>query len=355
MDTDTSGGKDAVAFSTATSTDQPDKTLTSLDVVLRCFVSALAADSGLILGRTPRGKVELLSAAGHAARRATVPWSRGTFLGQALQSPGVSLEEASRWRDTGAAPDAWHAVACRIDGPAGPAGAIYAGFDRASHLTREELTWAAAGHARLAGLCMSHAGADAAQVLRSSGVDQLTGCLRYERVVDMLTSEIQRSTRQGHELSCCFLDIDHFKAINDEHGHDQGDRVLASTGTALIGSARGFDCVGRLGGDEFTIVMPETSLAEARRATSRMRRTVMKAVERDTGLKVTVSLGIAQWKRGEPMLQLLESADRALQADKAMGDRHAGLGAAPRRAAGLTALVQAARVRVLPHAERKDS
>ena len=147
-------------------------------------------------------------------------------------------------------------------------------------------------------------------VLRSSGVDQLTGCLRYERVLEMLTAEVQRSTRQGHDLSCCFLDMDRFKAINEEHGQIQGNNVLASAGGALIGSARGFDCVGRLGGDEFVVVLPETSLAEAHRASTRMRRAVGTAIKRSSGLDVTISAGVAQWRRGNSMLHLLEESDR---------------------------------------------
>lgn len=308
----------------------------------------------MVLGRSRSGKVELLSAAGHAERRATVPWTKGSFLGQAMMTGGVSLDAASGFRDGASSSESWHAVACRIEGPNGPLGVIYAGFERASPLSRGELTWAAESHARLAGLCMTEDGDAVGEVLRSSGVDHLTGCLRYERVLDALTAEVHRSTRQDHELSCCFFDIDHFKAINDEHGHVTGNKVLASAGEALLESARAFDCVGRFGSDEFVIVMPETSLADARHAATRMRRAVASRVESVTGLRVTASVGVAQWKRGNSTLQLLESADRALQADKAMGDTHVGPSSAP-RANGLAALVSAARDRVLPQAGRKDS
>jgi len=201
---------------------------------------------------------------------------------------------------------------------------------------------------------MTDKGDAVAQVLRSSGVDQLTGCLRYERVVDMLKAEVQRSTRQGHELSCCFLDIDHFKAINDEHGHVMGNKVLASAGKALIESARGFDCVGRFGGDEFVVVMPETSVVDARRAAIRMRRAIGTAVLSATGLTITVSAGVSQWRRNDSMLQLLEAADRALQSDKAMGDTHLGASSTPRRAHGISGLVRAARSKVLPGTARAD-
>jgi diguanylate cyclase len=334
--------------------DQPDKQLTSLDVVLRCFVSALHADSGIILGQDPEGKIELLSAAGYAARRATVPWTQRSFLGQALRASTTSLEPASGWKEGGGTPEAWHAVACRIEGPVGSLGAIYAGFERPSQLTREQLTWAADSHARLAALCMTEGGDAVSEVLRSSGIDQLTGCLRHERVMEMLRGEVQRSTRQGHSLSCCFLDIDGFQAINEKHGHVTGNKVLASMGRALIGSARGFDCVGRLDGDEFVVVMPETTLAQAGQAAARMRFSVEAEVFAATGLEITAPAGVAQWRRGDSMLQLLQISDRALQSEKATNATHGDVTSAPVIGDGLLDLLRAARSKVTPHAGRKD-
>jgi diguanylate cyclase (GGDEF)-like protein len=334
--------------------DQPDKQLTSLDVVLRCFVSALDADSGIIVGQNPEDKIELLSAAGYAARRATVPWTQGSFLGQALRSSDASLEPASGWKEGGGTPDAWHAVASRIKGPDGSLGAIYAGFERPSPLTRGQLTWAADSHARLAALCMTERGDAVSEVLRSTGVDQLTGCLRYERVMEMLRGEVQRSTRQGHNLSCCFLDIDGFQTINKEHGHGMGNKVLASVGRALLGSARGFDCVGRLGGDEFVVVMPETTLAQAGQAAARMRFSAEAGVFTATGLEISASAGVAQWKRGDSMLQLLEVSDRALQTDKAANGTPGDVTSAPVISDGILGLVRAARSRVAPHGGRKS-
>jgi diguanylate cyclase (GGDEF)-like protein len=336
-------------------TGLPDKTQTSLDVVLRCFVSAIDADTGMIVGMGSRGRPELLAATGHAARTSTVPWTPGSFLGKALAAEGVSLEESSHFHDAGSAPSAWHAIASQITGPAGSLGAIYAGWENASHEDRAHLAWAAEAHAHLAALCMSDEGAPVATVLRSSGLDQLTGCLTYERVLDMLRGEVQRSERQGHRLSCCFFDIDHFKSINDEHGHLQGNRVLASTGDALLSAARGFDCVGRFGGDEFVLVMPETSLEDARKASTRMREAVRSAVDQATGLQITASVGVAEWKRGDSMLQLLEASDRALQTAKASGGSviHASPSAAS-RLDGLVELVRRAQVLPRTRATRKN-
>ena len=285
----------------------------------------------MILGFDSGRRVELQAATGHAARRATVSWTAGSFLGRALRTEAPSLEQASGWHRDSPTPPAYLAVASQIVAKNGPSGAIYAGFDRPSPLSRDELIWIVKCHASLAGLCMSDGGTAVASVLRSSGVDQLTGCLMYERVLEMLASEVQRSKRQRHQLSCSFFDIDHFKAINDEHGHLQGNRVLASTGEALLGSARGWDCVGRFGGDEFIVVMPETSLAAAHQAATRMCDTLKGAVEASTGLRITASAGVAEWQRGESMLQLLESSDRALQAAKAMGGKEIFRGSPPRR------------------------
>ncbi|HYH62424.1 MAG TPA: GGDEF domain-containing protein [Solirubrobacterales bacterium] len=159
---------------------------------------------------------------------------------------------------------------------------------------------------------------------------------------ETLTKELERSARQRHRLSCSFFDIDHFKAINDEHGHVQGNVVLARAGDALLGSARAFDCVGRFGGDEFVVVMPETSLSEAHGAAKRMCIEMRKAISDATGLKVTASAGVAEWERGNSMLELLEASDRALQAAKAMGGKEIYRGSPPRRRlAPLAGLVRA--------------
>ena len=333
----------------------PDKTQTSLDVVLRCFVGAVDADTGMVVGVGEGGRPELLAATGHAARRSTVPWTSGSFLGKALVNEGVTLEESSHFHDAGSDPSAWHAIASQITGPSGSLGAIYAGWEHASHETRADLTWAADAHARLAALCMGDAGVAVSSVLRSSGVDQLTGCLTYERVLDMLRGEVQRSERQGHQLSCCFFDIDHFKAINDEHGHLQGNRVLASAGEALLSAARGFDCVGRFGGDEFVVVMPETSLEDAHQAGDRMRDAVHQSVDLAAGLRVTASVGVAEWNRGNSMLQLLEASDRALQTAKASGGArvHAST-SEPGRLDSLAELVRRTQVRSRARAGRRN-
>lgn len=292
-----------------------------MDVVLRCFATAIGADTAMLVGHDGTGKAQLLSAWGQAARTSTVPWTSNSFLGRAMSTDGASLQPASSSRNGDDA--AWDAVAARIVGRDRPLGVIYAGFSRPSTLEPDQLRWIADSHARLAALCL-HGGPGVAAALRSSGVDQLTGCLTYERTLEMLRAEVERSQRHGHHLSCCFLDIDGFKAINDSAGHLEGNTVLARAGEAIRSAARPYDGVGRFGGDEFVIVLPDTGAHAARRAADRMRWRITFSVEEATGRVIQASAGVASWEKDTSVLQLLEAADSALQGAKAAGGGRVG-------------------------------
>jgi diguanylate cyclase (GGDEF)-like protein len=130
---------------------------------------------------------------------------------------------------------------------------------------------------------------------------------------------------------------------------------LASTGEALLSAARGFDCVGRFGGDEFVVVMPETSLENAHQAGDRMSEAVHAAVDRATGLQITASVGASEWQRSDSMLDLLEAADRALQTAKASGGAMVHSAPSPgSRIDGLIELVRKAQVRQKSRAQRRN-
>ena len=295
----------------------PEREQSELDVVVRCFASTVGADTAMLLGYDGLGKPILLSAWGLAERRSTVPWVSGSFLGRALKTNAASLEPAPV-ANNGGLGSGWDAVAAPIMGPNGALGGIYGGFEKPSHLPPDVLRWIADSHASLAALCMS-GGAEVAATLRSSGVDQLTGCLRYERVVEMVKAEIERSARGDLALTCCFLDLDGFKGINDDHGHLEGNRVLAVAGDALRSASRPYDVVGRFGGDEFVMLLPQTGAREAERAIERIRWKVTAQVYEATGRVAEVSAGIAEWEREETPVDLMEAADNALQRAKAAG------------------------------------
>jgi two-component system cell cycle response regulator len=151
--------------------------------------------------------------------------------------------------------------------------------------------------------------------------DPLTGLANRRYILTQLGSFVSGSRRHGRPLSAAIVDIDHFKAVNDAHGHAAGDAVLVAVTGVLRSHVRAEDHLGRLGGEEFLAVLPDTDADAAMAVAERMREEVgATAVERDgLRLTVTVSLGVAAWDPDEPPELLLRRADEALYAAKSFG------------------------------------
>lgn len=153
--------------------------------------------------------------------------------------------------------------------------------------------------------------------------DALTGLLNRRAFDALLSEEIDRARRLGHPLTLVLLDLDHFKTINDTHGHPAGDAVLAATARLLEAEVRTIDRVARIGGEEFAVLLMETSesegLAIARRLAAAMRaRTV--TVADGLAIAVTVSAGVAGLPAyGEAETGLMAMADKALYTAKRGG------------------------------------
>jgi diguanylate cyclase (GGDEF)-like protein len=177
--------------------------------------------------------------------------------------------------------------------------------------------WVADSYARLVALLVH--GADAfGGLLGSARRDGLTGCLTYESVLRELGREINRSARAGLRLSCCFIDLDDFKRVNDVHGHLRGNEVLAEVGRALRAGVRSCDTVGRYGGDEFITLLPQTGEDDAALLAGRLRALIASAhIERFED-PLTASIGVAEWSKGISGEQLLAQADSALFAAKGL-------------------------------------
>lgn len=123
-------------------------------------------------------------------------------------------------------------------------------------------------------------------------------------------------------LSLLIIDLDHFKCVNDTHGHACGDHVLREFARMCRQSLRAGDAVGRLGGEEFAVVLPRTELDEARRIAERIRATVEQRVislPKGRRLQVTVSVGLAVHRRGEALDSLMSRADGAMYEAKVLG------------------------------------
>lgn len=148
-----------------------------------------------------------------------------------------------------------------------------------------------------------------------SVTDELTGLANRRRLTQLLDEEVRRSARTGHMFAVLMIDLDHFKLVNDRFGHQTGDRVLKQCATALRQSVRTTDLVGRYGGEEFCVVLPETSAAGAHRVAEKLREAV--GVLPDP--VPTISVGLALWEPRSSVDDLLRRADQALYKAKEAG------------------------------------
>ncbi len=151
-------------------------------------------------------------------------------------------------------------------------------------------------------------------------IDSLTGILNRRAILEILDSEVERARRYGNALSCLMLDLDHFKKFNDKYGHQFGDKVLQRIARVISGACRTHDHLGRYGGEEFLIVLPETRIDGAITFAERVRSVVAETTLDGNKERMTVSIGVAEWCDGEDSARkLISQADRALLEAKAAG------------------------------------
>jgi diguanylate cyclase (GGDEF)-like protein len=160
------------------------------------------------------------------------------------------------------------------------------------------------------------------KVQRLAITDPLTGLYNQRHFSTVAETELQRVCRYGRPMSAVMLDIDHFKRINDTFGHSVGDRMLRAVAEGCHEELRKVDVVGRYGGDEFAILLPESDLAVAQRVAERLRKTIAaKQLNTAKGpAMVTASLGVAMVDCEDTTLEtLLSRADKALYVAKRKG------------------------------------
>jgi diguanylate cyclase (GGDEF)-like protein len=164
------------------------------------------------------------------------------------------------------------------------------------------------------------------QLVNASRVDFKTGLLNAETWRRESTTELARAQRTGSELALALIDIDHFKEVNDSYGHLVGDDVLRTLSRAVQLLVRDYDLVGRFGGEEFALLLPETGAVSAQTIAERIRAHVAElSIDPSSApgaepVKVTVSIGVAVLdRRDEQITELLAAADAALYRAKRAG------------------------------------
>jgi diguanylate cyclase (GGDEF)-like protein len=160
--------------------------------------------------------------------------------------------------------------------------------------------------------------------LRSQSIrDPLTGVFNRRYMEEAFAHELYRATRRGLSVGVIMLDVDHFKAINDAYGHAYGDSLLKALANFLHHRLRGEDILCRYGGEEFTIILPDTNLENALRLAEKLR-TEIEVIEAELAIQppgpIHISLGVAAFpQHGRNAEELIKSADWALYQAKQKG------------------------------------
>lgn len=164
--------------------------------------------------------------------------------------------------------------------------------------------------------------ADALEQVRDLAIrDDLTGLFNRRHIMEVLEHQKALADNQIYPFSVCYVDLDHFKRINDEYGHDMGDRVLRQFAEHTLDNLREGDYLARLGGEEFILVLPQSDLAGAGLVAERLRESwAARSFEDCHGPPaVSLSAGVANYRGQETVDQLLGRADRALYRAKTGG------------------------------------
>jgi diguanylate cyclase (GGDEF)-like protein/PAS domain S-box-containing protein/hemerythrin-like metal-binding protein len=151
-----------------------------------------------------------------------------------------------------------------------------------------------------------------------ASTDPLTGTMNRTRIEERATFELMRSDRYGDRFSLMMIDLDHFKNVNDTFGHLAGDRVLRGFCEIARNCLRATDVLGRWGGEEFVVLLPETGLKGAQLLADRLRVTLA-GLRFDGDIGVTASMGVAGYKEGDELATLMARADAALYRAKQAG------------------------------------
>lgn len=165
---------------------------------------------------------------------------------------------------------------------------------------------------------------DLEEMKREAHTDGLTGIANRKAFDESLRDAAMTTMERGEPLSVLLIDIDHFKRVNDKHGHQAGDQVIRTLAKTLQQNVKGRDTTARYGGEEFAVVLPATTLTDAMRVAENIRASIeslhLRSFNRNEDLgRITASVGVATYQLGEPLTRVIDRADQALYLAKANG------------------------------------
>jgi diguanylate cyclase (GGDEF)-like protein len=298
-----------------------------LHVVLESAMASTRATGGMVMLLTP-GRDQLVLA---AAQGVEVPLDLRLPVGEGITGSVASTGEPVRGRAGHGPGELWPAqgepsgTSC-IAVPLKSSGtvigvldlfgsALPGGFDDSDLATIR--TFAAQATVAVDNVLLHE------EAQRLSITDGLTGLWNYRYFTMNVTKEIERASRFGRPLALLMLDLDHFKAVNDNFGHQRGDAVLVELAGRIRAEARDVDTVARYGGEEIVVVLPETDEAGARQAAERFCSAVRRRPFGEPGstpIRLTISAGVAVYPaNGASASSLLAAADAALYESKRAG------------------------------------
>jgi diguanylate cyclase (GGDEF)-like protein len=228
-----------------------------------------------------------------------------TFAIKARQVPADPEVVAGILEQIGKGPNgrAWDCRACGFES--------CAGFAEAAAIGRASMRQ-----------CAPYQERRAEEAHRAAAVDTMTGLSTYRVLRDRLAFEVERSKRSGESFAVLFLDLDRFKEVNDQYGHEAGNEILKAVAGEIKNAVRASDVAARYGGDEFVVILTRTDLQGGARVAEALRAGI-EGIGRRMGYPaglVTVSIGLAEFEPRQPSEgDLLVSADRALYRAKAAG------------------------------------
>ena len=302
--------------------EQTPGSAATAEVLLEHAADAFEIDRGVVLGAPDGGELRLLAARGlSGARHGGLPApgprslvtrvreSRRTHLAATLEPAEDELLEVLM-------PGAQNLVVVPLTGERQTIGVLAVERSLQGNRVERRIISMLERFAAYGSLALRNAWL-LERVEAMAATDGLTGLMNRVALHGAIGRELARAARDGLPLTLVMLDIDHFKSVNDTHGHQAGDEVLRAVARALDSGARGGELLARYGGEEFVAVLPDTDAEDACHAAERLRRVIAEA---DCAPAVTASLGTATFPAdGLDADALVDAADRALYASKQAG------------------------------------